>query len=142
MSDRARRRGGVETNEANDRVDGKSDRGATREIAAHISAERQAANGQSDESRGLAEDGWDGIPPYCGGAARRLTRMARVEFHKHDWLLPGFGGKRRLTAPTVRFLVGDRARVMHGSATGIDHWRTGSRRGDPSAARASTHAGR
>ena len=38
-------------------------------------------------------------------------------------------------APTVRFLVRDRARVMAGSATGIDRWYTGSRRGDPTGAR-------
>src|SRR5919106_3982907 len=129
-SDRARRRGRVETNEADDRVDGKCDRGATREIAAHIGAERQAADGQSDESHGLTEDRSGAIPPYCGRAARRPTPMARVEFHNHDWLLPGFGGKRHLTAPTVRLLVRVRARVVPGSATGIERWCTGSRRSD------------
>jgi hypothetical protein len=38
-------------------------------------------------------------------------------------------------APTARFLVRDRARVIAGSATGIDRWYTGSRRGDPPGAR-------
>jgi hypothetical protein len=66
--------------------------------------------------------------------------LACVEFHKHDWLLPGFGhlirkDGKRLMAPTVRFLVRDRARVIAGSATGIDRWYTGSRRGDPTGAR-------
>ena len=77
-SDRARRSSGVETNEANHRADGKRDSGATSEIAAHVSAKCQAADSQSDESHGLAEDGSGAIPP--------------VEFHKHDWLLPGFDG--------------------------------------------------
>jgi hypothetical protein len=90
-SDRARRSSGVETNKANHRADGKRDSGATSEIAAHVSAKCQAADSQSDESHALAEDRSGAIPPYRGGAARRLTRMARVEFHKHDWLLPGFG---------------------------------------------------
>jgi hypothetical protein len=38
-------------------------------------------------------------------------------------------------APTVRFLIRDRACVVAGSATGIDRWYTGSRRGDLPAAR-------
>ena len=91
-SDRARRSSGVETNKANDRADGKRDSGATSEIAAHVSAKCQAPDSQSDESHGLAEDGSSAIRPYCARAARRLIRMARVEFHKHDWLLPDFGG--------------------------------------------------
>jgi hypothetical protein len=84
MSDRARRSSGVETKKANDRTDGKCESGATSEIAAHVSAKRQAADSQSDESHGLAEDRSGAIPPYCEESARRLTRMARVEFHKHD----------------------------------------------------------
>jgi hypothetical protein len=66
VRDRARRSSGVETNKANDRADGKRDSGATSEIAAHVSAKCQAADSQSDESRGL------------------LTRMVPVEFHEHD----------------------------------------------------------
>ena len=52
-----------------------------------------------------------------GGAARRLTRMARVEFHKHDWLLSGFGhlicgdAKRPLTTNSA--LLGPRSRPCH-----------------------------
>jgi hypothetical protein len=136
-SDRARRSGGVETNKANDCADGTCDSGATSEIAAHIRAKCQTADSQSDESHGLADGGSGAIRPYRGGAARRLTWMARVGFRKHDWLLFGFGhvicgdAKRQLTAPTVRFSVRDRARVMPGSGTGIEHWCTGSRRGDP-----------
>ena len=63
--DRARRRGGVETNKANDRVEGKRDCGASREIAAHIGAEREAADGQSNESHDLAEDRFAGLPRYA-----------------------------------------------------------------------------
>src|SRR4051812_33450950 len=90
-SDRARGSSGVETNKANDRADRKCDSGATSEIAAHVSAKCQAADSQSDESHGLAEDRSGAIPPCCGRAARRLTQMARAEFQKHGWLLPGFG---------------------------------------------------
>jgi len=80
-SDRACRSSGVETYKADDRADRKCDSGATSEIAAHIGAECQAADGQRDESHGLAEDSSAAVRPFCGGAARRLTRMARVEFH-------------------------------------------------------------
>ena len=71
---------------------------------------------------------------------REPSVLACVEFHKHDWFLTGFGhlirgDGRHLMAPTVRFLVRDRARVIAGSATGIDRWYTGSRRGDPPEAR-------
>jgi hypothetical protein len=77
-SDHARRSSGVETNKANHRADGKRDSGATSEIAAHVSDKYEAADSQSDQSHGLAGDGSGAIPP--------------VEFHKHDWLLPGFDG--------------------------------------------------
>jgi len=73
----------VETNKADDRADGKCDSGATGEVAAHVSAERQAADGQRDESHGLAEDSSAAVRPFCGEAARRPTRMARVEFQEH-----------------------------------------------------------
>jgi hypothetical protein len=91
MSDGARRSSGVEANKANDCADGKCDSGATSEIAAHVRAKCQAADSQSDESHGLAEDRSTAIPPGCGGVARPLTRMARVAFHKHDWLVSRFG---------------------------------------------------
>jgi hypothetical protein len=84
MSDRARRSSRVETNKANHRADGKRESGATREIAIHVSAKRQAADSQRDKSHGLAEDRSSAIPPYCEESARRLTRMAPVEFHTHD----------------------------------------------------------
>ena len=126
-SDRARRSSGVETNKANDRADGKCDSGATREIAAHVSAKCQAADSQSDESHGLAEDGSGAIPPCCGGAARRLTQVSRVEFHKHgiNSALPG----PRSRPCHARVRHGDR-RLVHRVAA----WRS-------PAARASTHAG-
>jgi hypothetical protein len=139
MSDRARRSSRVETNNANHRADGKRESGATSEIAIPVRAKRQAADGQSGKSHGPAEDRSGGIPPYCEESARRLTRMARVEFHTR-LLLHAFGhlicgdGKRHLTAPTVRFLVCDRARGIPWVRHGDRPWCTGSRRGVPCSA--------
>src|SRR3954451_4835174 len=56
MSDRARRSSGIETKKANCCADRKCQCGATSEIAARVSAKRQAADSQSDESHGVAED--------------------------------------------------------------------------------------
>src|SRR3954471_5121554 len=79
---------------------------------------------------------------------RESTVSARVEFHKHDWLLAGFwrltsrAGRRHLTAPTVRFPVRGRARVCLGAPRGWDDGSTESRHRDPSGARPGPHAGR
>jgi hypothetical protein len=70
-------RGDVESNDANERSDEERDSGAAGEIAADVSAERDAADGQRDESHDLAEDRPGAIPRRGGGAARQLTRIAR-----------------------------------------------------------------
>src|SRR4051812_20774451 len=56
--------------------------------------------------------------------------VACVEFHKHAWLLSGSGvaygcGQRDLMAPTLRFLVRDRARGHAWCCHGTDDCHTG-----------------
>ena len=87
--------------------------------------ERVAALGARDEERESARVpavGYDDL--VLARVPLPLERdpvagvLACVEFHKHDWLLSGFGRlsceswETALTAPTVRFLVRVRAGVL------------------------------
>ena len=126
-SDRARRSSGVETNKANHRADGKRDSGATSEIAAHVSAKCQAADSQSDESHGLAEDGSGAIPPLS--STNTIGSFLASMERRLDGINSALPGPRSRPCH-ARVRHGDR-RFVHRVAA----WRS-------PAARARTHAGR
>ena len=63
---------------AAERADEERDAGATGEIAADVSAECHAADGQGDESHDLTEDRLGAISRYGGGSARKLMPLLFV----------------------------------------------------------------